>query len=148
MTKNCTKIYFSKNLIFFFIKYWKLHIPRPPSYSEAFIPRKRTSSTSKHKISYLFFYSVGNFCPPGSGYGFRIRSQSGSGSKTLPFIEKYKRGNELCSYLWWSCILIISIFFYLLTACVVNKGTISKSFLPFLFRTTTPAYGVMGGGMN
>ncbi len=31
---------------------------------EAFSPRKRTFSTSKHEI---FLISVGHFCPPGSG---------------------------------------------------------------------------------
>ncbi len=40
---------------------------------EAFSSQKRTSSTSKHKISYFFSTFVGRFCPPGSGSGFRIR---------------------------------------------------------------------------
>ncbi len=35
---------------------------------EAFNPQKRTFSTSKNKF-FTFFYSVGYFCPPGSGSG-------------------------------------------------------------------------------
>ncbi len=53
---------------------------------EAFSPQKRTSSNSKHEISWCF---PGNFCPPGSGSRFRIRVhwpdwiRIPSGSKTL-----------------------------------------------------------------
>ncbi len=36
---------------------------------EAYSPQKRTSSTSKHDISLFFSIFVGQFCPPGSGYG-------------------------------------------------------------------------------
>jgi hypothetical protein len=40
---------------------------------QAFSPQKRTSSTSKNGISKFVPTFVGHFCPPGSGYGFRIR---------------------------------------------------------------------------
>ncbi len=46
-----------------------------PSYMKSFSPQKRILSTSKHDISYSFFYFLGNFCPPGSGSVFQIRIQ-------------------------------------------------------------------------
>jgi hypothetical protein len=46
---------------------------------EAFSPQKRTSSTSQHEIFSIF---VGQFCSPGSGYGFTDLIESGS--ETLP----------------------------------------------------------------
>ena len=39
---------------------------------EAFSPSKRTSISSKHEISSLFPYFVGQFCSPGSGFQIRI----------------------------------------------------------------------------
>ncbi len=51
--------------------------------------QKRTSSASKHEISWFFSTFVGPFCPPGSGSRFRIRIhwpdwiRIQSGSKTL-----------------------------------------------------------------
>ncbi len=61
------------------------------SYRRSLQPSKENiqSSTSKHEISYLFSILVVNFCPPGSGSGFRIRIRitnlvkSGFGSETL-----------------------------------------------------------------
>ncbi len=50
---------------------------------EAFSPQKRTFSTSKNEIFQLFSIFIGHFCPTGSGFGFWIRIQFGSGSETL-----------------------------------------------------------------
>ena len=44
-----------------------------PSYRRSLQPFKRTSSTSKHEISRIFFF-VGHFCPP--GFGSRSESRS------------------------------------------------------------------------
>jgi hypothetical protein len=69
MTKNWKKLQMIK--IFFVIKSFNLLIHRPPKRTnivaqaagEAFSPQKRTSSTSKHELSLLFFYICGSFLP-------------------------------------------------------------------------------------
>jgi hypothetical protein len=48
----------------------------------AFSPQKKTSSTFKHEISYLFPIFLGHFCPPGSGSGPTYLIESGSNSDT------------------------------------------------------------------
>jgi hypothetical protein len=66
---------------FFFIKnylqftYPKNSINNVQATKEAFSPKKRTSSTSKHEISELFSICVGHFYPSGSGSGFRNTDQ-------------------------------------------------------------------------
>jgi hypothetical protein len=47
-------------------------------YRRSLQPQKRTSSTSKNEIYKLFSMFVGDFCPPGSGYGSRDPNESGS----------------------------------------------------------------------
>jgi hypothetical protein len=73
MTKNFTK-FTAVKLNFFAFLYRKFLFSYPyasikdaQASGEAFIPKKRTPSTSKHENSSLFSIFVGHFCPPGSG---------------------------------------------------------------------------------
>jgi hypothetical protein len=77
------KIYSWKKLHWSYIKNYNLPIPRPhkgrPRYKRSLQLSKRTSSTSKHEISSIFFYFCGSFLPS----WIRIQLGSGSGSETL-----------------------------------------------------------------
>jgi hypothetical protein len=102
MTKNWEKLQLKKNFIFFYQKlqftYPLASIKDVQATGEAFSPQKRTSSTSKHEISFLYF--SGNFYPPGCGSGSQIRIrtrstgliESGSWSETQ-HIPRYPTSN-------------------------------------------------------
>ncbi len=86
-------------LKFFFLQFFlnpKLRFTQVQATGEAFSPQKRTSSTKKNEIYWLFPMFVCHFCPPGSGSRLRIRIQrphwililSGSGSTTLIVLER------------------------------------------------------------
>jgi hypothetical protein len=70
-TKNWENINSWKNCVLWWkiaINYSWASIKDVQATVEAFTPKKRTSSTSKHEISELFLF-LWVFCPPGSGSG-------------------------------------------------------------------------------
>ncbi len=107
MTKNWRKKIQLKNIlnIFFWSKiaiylYLGLH-KGVQATIEAFGPQKKHPSLQKMKIINFFIIFVGKFCPPGSGFGLRIRNRIltrdpiESGSTTLAMgIEKYISGGS------------------------------------------------------
>ncbi len=102
MTKNWKRFTTGIKLIFFWSKvaifFSQGLLKERPSYRRSLQHQNRTSSISKHKISFSIF--VGHLRPPGFGSGFGIywpdwiRIQFGSGSETLvtfvPSCEDWK----------------------------------------------------------
>ncbi len=78
--------------IFFIFNDQKLQF----TYVQAFSPQKRTYSTSKNAIFFIFSMFVGHFCPPGSGYGSRDPIESGSTTLELKYIFLHSGEEYFC----------------------------------------------------
>ncbi len=133
-----------KNIFWYKIAiYLSLCIPkRRPIYREAFSPQKRTSSTSKHEISYFFIFLWVIFAlldpDPDSESGSTDLTKSGSA--TLPSTNSVHHER----FVWYIIVISVTVFMkYRFKKLIPNdlSGTL-VCFLAFLWQVLCPVMGI------